>query len=56
MGIEPVPIKIYGDPNSDKQFKKTVPLPFFHRVLCRKNQTLRAIRRKICYASTETSM
>ena len=24
MGIEPVPIKFYGDPDADKKFKKTV--------------------------------
>ena len=24
MGIEPVPIKIYGDPDAEKKFKKTV--------------------------------
>ena len=24
MGIEPVPIKIFNDPESDKKFKKTV--------------------------------
>lgn len=24
MGIEPVPIKMYGDPDADKKFKKTV--------------------------------
>lgn len=23
MGIEPVPIKIYGEPDSEKRFKKT---------------------------------
>jgi hypothetical protein len=24
MDIEPVPIRIYGDPDADKKFKKTV--------------------------------
>jgi hypothetical protein len=60
MGIEPVPIKMYGDPDADKKFKKTVSELNF---LCfrysstlnkyRKKPIQRAIRRKTCYASME---
>jgi hypothetical protein len=31
MGIEPVPIKIYGDPDADKKFKKTVNIPIMYK-------------------------
>lgn len=30
MEIEPVPIKMYGDPDADKKFKKTVRLFYYN--------------------------
>lgn len=48
MGIEPVPIKMYGDPDADKKFKKTVILSEIIRMLFRKELILMGIRKKIC--------
>jgi hypothetical protein len=52
MGIEPVPIKFYGDPNSEKRFKKTVINLEFN--LNRKKLILMAIKRKICTTTMES--
>lgn len=55
MDIEPVPIKVYGDLEADKKFKKTVHISGSYRVIYRKKRTLMGTRRKICFISTETS-